>query len=69
MTVSKPKNTLHIFFVQLTFTTGKNLLIFVSKPLPSFSIVDGVFISSKQSRQMSCKFTAMVQKCSKAETI
>jgi hypothetical protein len=48
-------------FKTLTFTAGKNLLIFVNKLLPSVSVVDGVFISSKQSRQSSRKFTAMVQ--------
>jgi hypothetical protein len=39
------KATLHTF-VKLTFTS-KYLPIFVSKPLPSFSIVDGVLISFK----------------------
>jgi hypothetical protein len=53
-------NTLCIFET-LTFTAGKNLLIFVNKLLPSMSVDDGVFISSKQSRQISRKFAAMVQ--------
>jgi hypothetical protein len=53
-------NTLCIFKT-LTFTAGTNLLIFVNKLLPSISFVDGVFISSKQSRQISRKFTAMFQ--------
>jgi hypothetical protein len=46
-------------FKTLTFTAGKNLLIFVNKLLPSFSAVDGDFISSTQSRQISRKFTAI----------
>lgn len=54
-------NNILCIFKTLTFTAGKNLLIFVNKLLPSVSVVDGVFISSKQSRQISRKFTAMVR--------